>query len=101
VLLLAIPFLVHKRFTLTGRFKSQMCERFWSSAEHTGQAVACCQKRILPKQKLLNLYMICSNAVKCFWVIIICVHCIGTGSQLVFINRPFEIFRIECFWSIA
>jgi len=42
---------VHKCFTLTGHFKSAESECFWSSVEHTAEAVTCCRNKYLCSSK--------------------------------------------------
>jgi len=55
------------------------------------QAVTCCQKKFMLKQKSSNLYMMCSNSVGKFLTDYLSTwHGIGMRSKTLYINGPFE-----------
>ena len=54
------------------------------------------KKIFMLKQKSLNLYMICFNSVKSFWVIIYTL-CINKRSQMLCTNGSFEICQERMF----
>jgi len=88
---------VHKCFTLTGHLKSDKSECLWSSAEHTAEAVACQEKYIYPKAKIVkSLHHYVLSQWKRFWVCIY-AHCNNMRSQMLYPNRRFEIWQVRMF----
>ena len=97
VLFFAMPFLPYKGFALTGHLKTAKCEWLWAARIAMCECLrsrANCRVRMFwsnwIKQKLSNLYMICSNSVKKFLSNFLCtLH--WHAFKMLYTNGSFEI----------
>ena len=86
VLFFAMHFLPYKDFELMGHLKTAKCECFWSSAEHTAEAVTCQRKIYLSHSKNPQISTsLCSKSVKTFLIMHLC-----TLPQHAFTNALHE-----------
>ena len=88
---------VRKCFILTGGLKSGKCERLWSSAEHTAEAVTCQGKYIYPTANIVkSLHNYVRSQWKLLWVCIY-AHCSSMRSQMLYTRGSFEICQERLF----
>jgi len=77
----------------------EICQERMFVKQHRKNGWSTCllsKKIVLPKQKSSNIYMICFNSVKKFWVIIYAL-CIGMRPQMLYTNGSFEICQERMF----